>query len=106
MTKQITDGWSPKYYTWVKVINTADHVARFYGGSLAKMLMGNCSIEQIFCTREFFNAVPPTQESMPKNALDDLTTCLHYSDDWECKDDWDGIYDDPKVEADTSMASH
>jgi hypothetical protein len=54
--------------------------------------MGNRSIELIFCTREFFNAVPPIQESMPKNALEDLTICLHYSDDWECKDDWDDIY--------------
>jgi hypothetical protein len=82
MTKRITDEWSPKYYTWDKVI-TADHVARFYGASLAKILTGNRSIEQIFCTREFFNAVPPIQESMPKNGLEDLTICLHYSDDWE-----------------------
>jgi hypothetical protein len=55
-------------------------VARFYDASLAEMLMGNHSIEQFFCTREFFNAVPPIQESMPK--------------------------DDPKVEADASMSSH
>jgi hypothetical protein len=90
MTKQIAYGWSPKSYTWDNVI-TADHVAQFYGASLAKMLMGSRSIEQIFCTREFFNAVPPIQESMPKNALEDLTICLHYSDDWECNDDWDDI---------------
>jgi hypothetical protein len=81
-------------------------VARFYGASLAKMHMGNRSIEQIFCTRELFNAVPPIQESLPKNALEDLTICRHYSDNWECKNDWDDIYDDPKVEADASMASH
>jgi hypothetical protein len=43
-TKRVADGWTPKYYTWDKVI-TADHVVRFYGASLAKMLMGNCSIE-------------------------------------------------------------
>jgi hypothetical protein len=43
---------------------------------------------------------------MPNNALEDLTVCLHYSDDWDCKDDWDDIYDDPKVQADASMASH
>jgi hypothetical protein len=47
-----------------------------------------------------------SQASMPKNALEDLTVCLHYSDDWECNDDWEDIYDDPKVEADASMASH
>jgi hypothetical protein len=40
MTKQIADGWTPKYYTWDRVI-TADNVARFYGACLGKMLMGN-----------------------------------------------------------------
>jgi hypothetical protein len=58
----------------------ADHVARFYGACLGKMLMGNCSIEQIFCTREIFNAVPSIQASMTKT-LEDLTGCLCYSND-------------------------
>jgi hypothetical protein len=44
MTKRVADGWTPKYYHYNNVI-TADHVARFYGAFLAKMLMGNCSIE-------------------------------------------------------------
>jgi hypothetical protein len=70
------------------------------------MLKGNRSIEQFFCSREIFNAVPPIQAAMPKNALEDLTVCLHNSDDWECKDDWGDIYYDPKVEADASMTSH
>jgi hypothetical protein len=43
---------------------------------------------------------------MPRNALENLTVCLHYSDDWECTDNWDDIYDDPKVEADASRATH
>jgi hypothetical protein len=60
----------------------------------------------LYCSREFFNVVPPIQEAMPKNALEDLTVCLHYRDDWECDDNWDDVYDDPKVEADASMASH
>jgi hypothetical protein len=68
MTKRVADGWAPKYYHYDKVI-TADHVARFYEACLAKMLMGNRSIEQIFCSREFFNAVPPIRAAMPKNAL-------------------------------------
>ena len=105
MTKRIAGGWVPKYYTWDKVITT-DHVARFYGVCLAKMLMGHRSIEQIYSSREFFDAVPPIQECMPKNALEDLTVCLHYSDDWECNDNWEDIYDDPKVEADPGTASH
>jgi hypothetical protein len=89
MTKRIVvDGWTPKFYHYEEVIK-ADHVARFYGSCLAKMLMGNRSINKIFCSREYFNAVPPIQASMPKNALEDLTVCLHYSDNWECDDDWD-----------------
>jgi hypothetical protein len=44
---------------------------------------------------------------MTKNTLEVLTGCLHYSDDWEVMgdDNWD-IYDDVKVEADVSTASH
>jgi hypothetical protein len=55
--RMVEEGWTPKYYTGNKVI-TADNVARFYGACLGKMLVGNRSIEQIFCTREIFNAVP------------------------------------------------
>jgi hypothetical protein len=103
----VEDGWTPKYYTGNKVI-TADDVARFYGSCLGKMLVGNRSIEQIFCTREIFNAVPSIQASMTKNALEDLNACLHYSDDWEVMGDgnWDDTYDDPKVSAAPSTASH
>jgi hypothetical protein len=45
---------------------------------------------------------------MTKGALQDLTTCLHYSDDWEPKENgvWDDTYDDPKVVAPPSTASH
>jgi hypothetical protein len=101
------DGWTPKYYTGNKVI-TADNVARFYGSFLGKMLVGNQSIEQIFCTREIFNAVPSIQASMKKNALEDLNACLRYSDDWEVMGDgdWDDTYDDPHASAAPSTASH
>jgi hypothetical protein len=108
MTKRVVeDGWTPKFYKYEGVI-TADHVARFHGATLAKMLMGNRSIEQIFCSGEYFNAVIAIQESMPKNALEDLTGCLHYSDNWDVKgnNNWDDVYEDLKVVADESMASH
>jgi hypothetical protein len=87
---------------------TVDHVARFYGACLVKMLMGNRSIEQIFCTVEIFNAAPSVQASMTKNALEDLTGCSHYSDDWEVMGDynWEDICDDVKVIADPSVALH
>ena len=45
---------------------------------------------------------------MTKNDLEDTTSCLHYSDDWDLmgEGDWDDIYYDPKVEADLSTAKH
>jgi hypothetical protein len=70
--------------------------------------MGNQSINQIFCTREIFNAVPSIQAAMTKNAMEDLTSCLHYNDDWELMGDgvWSDTYKDPKVVADPFTASH
>jgi hypothetical protein len=99
MRKRIVEeGWTPKYYTGNKVI-TADNVARFYGACLGKMLVGNRSIEQIFCSGEIFNAIPSIQASMTKNSLEDLTSCLHYSVNWELMGDgiWADTYPDPKV---------
>ena len=55
------------------------------------------------------NDVQPIQVSMPKGALEDLTACLLYSDDWDPEDDgvWDDImYDDPKVIADPTTSIH
>ena len=108
MKKRIVEeAYKPRYYTGNKVI-TGDHVARFYGACLGKMLTGGRSIPQIFSTREIFSAIPSIQASMTKSALQDLTACLHYSDDWDPKENgvWDDIYDDPKVVADPSTASH
>jgi hypothetical protein len=101
----INDKWRPKYYTGDREISE-DHVTRFYGACLAKMLHGNRSINQIFCTREIFNAIPSIQAAMTKNALEDLTGCLHYSDDWDCDGVWDDLYPDPKVVAEPFTASH
>jgi hypothetical protein len=72
---------------------------------LLKCLWAIAQLNRSFVQENYSNAVPPIQESMPNNALEDLTICLQYSDDWECNDDWNDIYDDPKVEADTSMTS-
>jgi hypothetical protein len=54
------------------------------------------------------SAVPSIQEAMTKNCLEDLTACLHYSDDWEIDDDeeWDDIYPCPQVEAEPGTAHH
>jgi hypothetical protein len=72
------------------------------------MLNGGRSIDQIFSTGEILDAVPSIQAAMTKGALEDLTTCLHYSDDWDPKENgvWDDIYDDAKVVAPPSTASH
>jgi hypothetical protein len=103
----VQDDWTPKYYTGDKKI-TDDHVARFYGACMAKILMGNRSIVQIFSTGDIFDAIPSIQEAMTKNCLENLTSCLHYSDDWEIDDDdeWDVIYPDPQVEAEPGTANH
>ena len=108
MRKRVLEnGYKPRYYKGDKVI-TGDHVARFYGACLCRMIHGGRSIEQIFSTREIMDAVPSIRESMTKSCLEDLTTCLHYSDDWdpECGSDWDDIYDDPKVPAPPGTAKH
>ena len=108
MRKRVLEsGFKPRYYKGDKVI-TGDHVARFYGACLCRMIHGGRSIEQIFSTREIMDAVPSIRESMTKACLEDLTTCLHYSDDWdpECGGDWDDIYDDPKVMAPPGTAKH
>jgi hypothetical protein len=54
------------------------------------------------------DVVPSIQAAMTKGALEDLFTCLHYSDDWDPKDNcvWDDICDDAKVVAPPSTASH
>jgi hypothetical protein len=103
----LEENYKPRYYTRDKVI-TGDHVVRFYGACLGRMLTGGRSIEQIFSTREILDAVPSIQASMTKGALQDLTTCLHYGDDWDPKENgvWDDIYKDPKVVADEGTATH
>jgi hypothetical protein len=103
----VEEDYKPRYYTGGKVI-TGDHVARFYGACLGRMLNGGRSIDQIFSTREILDAVPSIQAAMTKGALEDLTTGLHYSDDWDPEDDGvsDDINDDAKVVAPPSTASH
>jgi hypothetical protein len=52
------ENYKPRYYTGDKVI-IGDHVARFYGACLGRMLNNSGrSIDQIFSTREILDAVP------------------------------------------------
>ena len=42
MTKKVVeDGWKPKYYQGADDTIQPDHIARFYGSLLAKMLTGS-----------------------------------------------------------------
>ena len=107
MTKlMMEDSFLPRYYDPVngKLI-TGDHVARFYGVMLGKMFSGGKSVDQMYDTREWFNAVAPVQASMPVSALKDMMRCLHYVDDWD-DDDWDEVYDDIKQESGDNTAKH
>jgi hypothetical protein len=87
----VEDGFKPRYYTGDKVV-IGSHVARFYGACLCRIL----------------DAVPLIQVAMTKGALEDLTACLFYSDDWDTEDDsdWDDIYDDAKVDTHPSTATN
>jgi hypothetical protein len=51
----------------------------------------------LFVSNRFLNSI-----------LEDLTGCLHYSDNWELMGDgvWADAYDDAKVVADPLTASH
>ena len=104
-TKLFKPGYYRPYADTPKVI-TADHVARLYGVFLGRMLTGNKSVSSMYCTREWFNAVAPIQESMPRQALQDLVRCLHYVDDWEEEEEWEVIYSDVKVEAAAGTSKH
>jgi hypothetical protein len=53
----LEERYKPRYYTGDKVI-IGDHLARFYGAYLGRMLNGGRSIDQLFSTREIMDAVP------------------------------------------------
>ncbi|KAL3774010.1 hypothetical protein ACHAW5_004860 [Stephanodiscus triporus] len=91
-----TKGWKPKHYcpTKGKVIVT-DDVTCFFGCQLAWSLRGNPSIERNFSTRE----IGTCMECMPKNAFEDIYTCLHFDNDWDEDDEWDDVYVDAKKAA-------
>ena len=102
--------YKPRYYNPDKGRTiTGDHVARFYGALLAKMLSGNPSNVQMFSTREIFDAVEPVKNSLTLDAMKDLSRCLHFAEDWEEEEDdeeWEEKYSDGKEEAVDTTARH
>jgi hypothetical protein len=89
-------GFKPTYYNYnpsIGLVVTADHVARFYGCHMARMLQCFPSIPETWSTQEPLDAIGPVNESMPHDAYTFL-------DDWSDEDDedWDNIYEDAKFE--------
>ncbi len=81
------DNFKPKYFHPVTNPIKPSHVARMYGAIVANCLCGNRSVEQIWSTREVFDAVEPIKLSMPQDAWKDMARCMHFADDWEDDDD-------------------
>ena len=88
MRKRIVkDGSTPKYFTGDKVVITADHATWFCGAclSLVKCLWVITPLYRYFVQEKntlmlyLMLYQPPTQTSMTKNTLEDLTGCLYYS---------------------------
>ena len=100
--------WKPKFYNpSTGVVITRDHVGRFHGLMLARMLTGNRSIDDIWSTRHAFSANGPIKESMPQDNFKDLRRCLHFANDWEEDDDrWNKVYEHEKEAAPENTANH
>ncbi len=90
-------GWTPLYYRPAdeKVIS-ADKVAHFFGCQLARSLRGNPSIQRTWSTPESLDAIDTCMECMPKNAFQDIYTCLDFNDDWDGDNEWGDVYADSK----------
>ena len=91
--------YKPKYFNPLigKKI-TADHVTRFYGVHIARMIKGFPTIEETWDTRDSLNHVSSAAESMPKDAFIDIYRCMHFSDDWEPNENgedeyWEDIFE-------------
>ena len=111
MTKLMNDPhkpYTPRHFKpdEGKVI-TADNTARFYGCLLGRMFDGNPSMNQMFSTRDMFDACEPIKQSMTLDCFKDMVRCLHFSDDWDEDDEeWDRIYTDAKQEPTEETSPH
>ena len=52
-------------------------------------------IKRIWSTRESLDTIGTCMECMPKNAFQDIYTCLHFDDDWD-DNEWGDVYADEK----------
>ena len=96
MTKLMNDPhkpYTPRHFKpdEGKVI-TADNTAWFYSCLLGQMFDGNPPMNQMFSTRDMFDACEPIKQSMTLDCFKDMVRCLHFSDDWdEHNEEWDTI---------------
>ena len=92
----------------VKKVITANHVARFFGCHMGRMLKGFPSIEETWSTRDSLSAVGPVIESMTQDQYIDIHRCMHFSDDFDAVDavEWDTIYDDPRYAPSPDSPKH
>ena len=89
---------------WMPI--TVDDVARFFGCQLARSLRGILLIERTWLTCESFNAIGTCMECMPKNAFQDIYTCLYFDDNWDGDNTWDDVYADSKKCSQDKTAHH
>ena len=73
-----TKGFKPKYYDPVPIdvsdnsVIEADHVTRFFGCNMARMLRGFPSINETWSTRESLDAIGAVKDCMPQDAYKDI----------------------------------
>jgi hypothetical protein len=101
--------YRPRYYNPAEgLVIEADHVTRFFGCHIARMLRGYPGIRECWSTRDLLDAVQLMKESMPRDAYEDMTRCLHFVDDWidDDDEDWNSIYTDEKYDVHPDSATH
>jgi hypothetical protein len=64
-------------------------------------------IERCWLTWESLDAIGTCMESIPKNAFEDIYSCLHFNDDWDDREEWeDNRYTDGKMYSPDGTAEH
>ena len=87
-------GFKPEYYDLMgdgkkkeyKYI-TGDHVARFYGVTMARIWSKYTSINNMWSVRKILDTVPSVKELMPQDTYKDFHCCIHFIDNWEADSD-------------------
>jgi hypothetical protein len=90
-------------------IITADHVVRFKGCHMVRMLLGFPSIEVTWSTCESLGHIGAVVASMPRDSYCDMYRVMHFTDDWDLEDDtesWDSVFGDVKYEPLPDFARH